>query len=933
MNRGFEPGADDPAGWLARRPDPWQDDRVLARPTPRALCALSPWLIALVIDPTGAAALRAEERPRAVAHAAAGASAAAAANLPGRFVVRGAPLARRGKAVAGRSISVYARPPAVVVEGCRSRSQRVRRRSRGASVSVVARCPRIRGPLRVRATISGATMRGTAGARSFTARLKPPRGKLLKGRRSARALRAVRNSDALERHGETDVSRTGNGARVARTAIVLRLARRATVGQVNAALKAAGGRIASALSGSPQLVVAIPDPGTLDALDRVLATLGRMPGVDSAGRALMAETQELPPGFSAPLAPSRAAELSHLLALRMPAAWNARRAVQLANRPTLIVADVFGNGPLSNQVDATYDQSAPLSGILPLIPPASRGHGYHVVGIAAANFASNGSAAGRVTGVFPARTKLTLLDVFGLDVVGSGQRVLRAVREQSGHVVVNTSIGYTPSTTDAAARKEGSDWAEEVRSAGYANRLVHAGSAGNSAILADRNSPWVAAALRTDLTEIGGSSASPLPNTLAVENLTDTGTPAFEPGCLSTTSNRRGNIAAVGAHVFSNLLGAVAGNMSGTSQASPQAAALAEYLWSIAPDLTAPQVVTAMIATARPPLSIEEGGPCDSDIPSSPRLDAYTAVLSLDQPTPVTPSSAPVRFAIMDRNGDGAVTETDLQALVGALPSATPSARDWSRADLNGDGFTGGPGAIAFDLDPSGSTRAGAPLFNTVAQTIEGVSVPFDERNVSDVQALCFYAYSGLYTGSPDQRKALLNPEQRCGAAPLEAGGNCSATTAFGLAPTITGTSGDDNIHGTSGDDVIIGGDGDDRIEGLEGNDRICGGAGDDTIAGGSGNADSDDPDGGGPLPRINSGDDLADGGPGTDRVHGTGGNDRVFGGEGDGDSVLGGSPGSDFMAGGPGINDVCTRAEIPIDGGAGGADSFGEGCEFINNF
>ena len=313
------------------------------------------------------------------------------------------------------------------------------------------------------------------------------------------------------------------------------------------------------------------------------------------------------------------------------------------------------------------------------------------------------------------------------------------------------------------------------------------------------------------------------------------------------------------------------------------------------------------------------------------RLDAYAAVLSLDQPAPLTPGSAPVRLAIMDRNGADGFTEADLQALVAALPSATPAARDWSRADLNGDGFTGGPGVTAFDLDPSGSTRAGSPLFNTVAQTIEGVSVPFDERNVSDVQALCFYAYSGLYTGTPDQRRALLNPVQRCGAAPLEAGGNCSATTAFGLAATITGTSGDDDIHGTSGDDVIIAGDGNDRIEGLEGNDRICGGAGNDTIAGGSGKADSDDPDASGPLPRINSGDDLADGGPGTDRVHGTGGNDRVFGGEGDNDSVLGGSPGSDFIAGGPGDDDVCSRAEIPGDGGAG--DSFGEGCEFVNNF
>ena len=182
-----------------------------------------------------------------------------------------------------------------------------------------------------------------------------------------------------------------------------------------------------------------------------------------------------------------------------------------------------------------------------------------------------------------------------------------------------------------------------------------------------------------------------------------------------------------------------------------------------------------------------------------------------------------------------------------------------------------------------------------MAQTIEGVSVPFDERNLSDVQALCFYAYSGLYKGDPDQRRTLLDPVQRCGAAPLESGGNCSATSAFGLAPTITGTPGDDVITGTAGDDVIITGEGNDTVQGREGNDRICGGPGDDTLRGGSGLGERRR----GrhrPNPPINSGDDLMDGGSGTDRVHGTGGSDRVFGGEGDNDAVLGGSPGADFM-------------------------------------
>jgi Ca2+-binding RTX toxin-like protein len=307
-------------------------------------------------------------------------------------------------------------------------------------------------------------------------------------------------------------------------------------------------------------------------------------------------------------------------------------------------------------------------------------------------------------------------------------------------------------------------------------------------------------------------------------------------------------------------------------------------------------------------------------------------VLSLDRPDPVTPASAPVRLAILDRNGDRAFTQADLQTWVSGLPAADPPARTWSRSDLNGDGFSGGTRTAAFDLDRHGSTRAGAPLVNTVAQTIEGGSVPFDEHNVSDIQIVCFYAYSALYTGDPGQRKSVLGPEQRCGASTPESE-NCTSTTAFGLAATITGTAGDDTIHGTAGDDVILAGAGNDFVEGLEGNDRICGGAGDDTIAGGLGAADDDDPDGFGPKPPINSGDDLADGGPGTDRVNGTGGNDRVFGGDGDNDSVLGGSPGGDFMDGGPGVDDVCSRDEIPRDGGAGGPDSFGTGCEFINNF
>ena len=53
-----------------------------------------------------------------------------------------------------------------------------------------------------------------------------------------------------------------------------------------------------------------------------------------------------------------------------------------------------------------------------------------------------------------------------------------------------------------------------------------------------------------------------------------------------------------------------------------------------------------------------------------------------------------------------------------------------------------------------------------------------------------------------------------------------------GLAATIVGTDGDDELQGTPGADVIVGRGGNDRILGDSGDDIICGGAGDDDLIG-----------------------------------------------------------------------------------------------------
>ena len=198
--------------------------------------------------------------------------------------------------------------------------------------------------------------------------------------------------------------------------------------------------------------------------------------------------------------------------------------------------------------------------------------------------------------------------------------------------------------------------------------------------------------------------------------------------------------------------------MTGTSLAAPQAAGLAEYLWSIAPDLNAPQIAYAMIDTGAPPLPID-GGSCGTDVPSAPRLDAYGAVLSLDQAAAVTPAGAPVRLAILDPDGAGGFEADDIEAFVNA--HAAPSgARDWSRFDANGDGFTGVPGPPRWTSTRVARRAAGAPVLERIGATL-------DEHNVTDTQGLCYYAYSGLYSGSLPRRTELL-PLERCGDLQLE---------------------------------------------------------------------------------------------------------------------------------------------------------------------
>ena len=136
-------------------------------------------------------------------------------------------------------------------------------------------------------------------------------------------------------------------------------------------------------------------------------------------------------------------------------------------------------------------------------------------------------------------------------------------------------------------------------------------------------------------------------------------------------------------------------------------------------------------------------------------------MLSLDAPAPPNPGNSPVRLAILDLNGDGAFTEADLRSWVAHTASTNHvTRRDWSRFDLNGDGFTGGGHTTEFDLDRAGSVRAGKTTIETVSD-LNGTS--YEESAVTDQQVLCYYTDSSMYTGSDTQRRQLL-PPTKCGA-------------------------------------------------------------------------------------------------------------------------------------------------------------------------
>ena len=184
-------------------------------------------------------------------------------------------------------------------------------------------------------------------------------------------------------------------------------------------------------------------------------------------------------------------------------------------------------------------------------------------------------------------------------------------------------------------------------------------------------------------------------------------------------------------------------------------------------------------------------------------------------------------------------------------------------------------------FDPHSPPPGGLNLYRLGTPAVSGQVIPGFNQGPSSVRNAATRRLAELVdlmnsTGDFNQRLGYVHEAEQIMAdhafiIPLYIRGGCN-----GLAPTIVGTLGNDNLTGTPGDDVIVGFAGNDVIEGMGGNDVICGGPGRDKLFGGAGR-------------------DVLLGEGGNDRLAGGAGNDVIYPGRGV-DHVSGGSGSRDWV-------------------------------------
>lgn len=591
--------------------------------------------------------------------------------------------------------------------------------------------------------------------------------------------------------------------------------------------------IASASPGARSVSLAIPRMAGGAALPALLDELETLPGITAALPARQFAGSILPGteqgGVQAPdqlahLLPTRFPAAWNA-AFRADGTLLPAAADCTPSEATVLIADLFGSAPPN-----TGNQLAPFANSQRFgrFSAGPEDHGWQVAAVLGSAFDDLMPTGGTA---LPQCVDLVLVDLLGLDYIDVIDTLRRAVNGQLAfaRMIVNLSVGYslkfcgpnldgvcTSANLDATPRAmlqreiESRIWAaiewRAITSDSLDARMLLVQAAGNEAAERPSNGglgliyPGISDARAASPVALAGLLDLPAFDTyfsptslqarwmwthtahpsLLLDDATVEGfgteiaarlnrIPTFRnllvvgsttTGALpsdltrSAFSNEPATLYAVGEEVPG--LGGIL--LDGTSFAAPQVAALAAWLWSVS--------------------DYEEQGPVLETVDlirstsvADRLIDAYAATLALDA---VVNGTAPgVREALLDVNGDGAFDEADLfrfNEAYGLDDPGTPTipeSRDYSRFDLNGDGSTGGIPTATFDLDRSGPPGAGG--ISSVDREIEGYPITFNEATVSDIQILCYYAYSTVYAGgspTPAQeavRTELLGPEHCAG--------------------------------------------------------------------------------------------------------------------------------------------------------------------------
>ena len=579
----------------------------------------------------------------------------------------------------------------------------------------------------------------------------------------------------------------------------------ASVGQINAVLDKINGQIVAMLPGSGAITIAIPPASNIDELRQIERSLNNSPGIKFAIIAHAVGDNVLPPGAAGDFDTNP--NIIPLLPTRFPAIWNAGRPCP-SKKIDIVVTDNF---PLP--APATFFNEIPKDNFALFGAPPTEGepHGYDVVAMIAAQFNATDPTGANP---FPHCIKIHAIQVYGRSPQSRTTDVLASV--PAGKFLWNFSQGYPSckktacdhtlaaeiitapirrayeavewkgATVDrwddflmitAAGNSgdpDGSDVFDPRPDAAIYPGLSEATCASEMNLATLLNPPlfqtisdpllWdpqgghqnypKLTATGPDLRELAKDASELGPATNVI--ITGSTLSGMRPTELieAPFSNRGADIYAVGVGVFS--FGD--GNENGTSISAPQVTGLAAYLWMMSDDLRnhQPSSITkrAILANAR---TVPKGSGASSVMNV---LDAYASLLSLDPASLPNPSTTKIRLAILDVNADGVFDEKDVRQYLDhyllAELEVEPKDPDFSRFDLNGDGFTGGSKMEKFDLDRVGSTQYGETSYTTVAQVIEDEPVEYDEMNLTDKDILCYYAYSDLYQGNPDTRDELL---------------------------------------------------------------------------------------------------------------------------------------------------------------------------------